>query len=124
MITNRPSADTAGVALLKNSSGWSLPAWPNSCHFFTSLFDVADPFHSILDSPFAESSPSPTDIPEYKYNFPSSTRADRPGGRRSEEHTSELQSRENLVCRLLLEKKKKQRNYYTAWLTMCRAMLL
>src|SRR5690606_41399570 len=27
-------------------------------------------------------------------------------GRRSEEHTSELQSRENLVCRLLLEKKK------------------
>src|SRR5690606_40803128 len=29
--------------------------------------------------------------------------------RRSEEHTSELQSRENLVCRLLLEKKKRQR---------------
>src|SRR6266511_2338488 len=28
---------------------------------------------------------------------------------RSEEHTSELQSRENLVCRLLLEKKKKIR---------------
>src|SRR6266511_5481328 len=27
-------------------------------------------------------------------------------GLRSEEHTSELQSRENLVCRLLLEKKK------------------
>src|SRR5690606_40013676 len=27
--------------------------------------------------------------------------------KRSEEHTSELQSRENLVCRLLLEKKKK-----------------
>src|SRR3989442_11004711 len=32
--------------------------------------------------------------------------------RRSEEHTSELQSRPHLVCRLLLEKKKKQnRNY-------------
>src|SRR5690606_41312220 len=29
---------------------------------------------------------------------------------RSEEHTSELQSRENLVCRLLLEKKKKRRH--------------
>src|SRR2546427_6852785 len=28
--------------------------------------------------------------------------------RRSEEHTSELQSQSNLVCRLLLEKKKKQ----------------
>src|SRR5690606_40949843 len=31
------------------------------------------------------------------------------GDDRSEEHTSELQSRENLVCRLLLEKKKKQK---------------
>src|SRR3712207_7468152 len=29
---------------------------------------------------------------------------------RSEEHTSELQSRQYLVCRLLLEKKKKQHN--------------
>src|SRR5690606_41025547 len=29
---------------------------------------------------------------------------------RSEEHTSELQSRENLVCRLLLEKKKKRKH--------------
>src|SRR5690606_40176412 len=29
------------------------------------------------------------------------------GSIRSEEHTSELQSRENLVCRLLLEKKKR-----------------
>ena len=29
-------------------------------------------------------------------------------GERSEEHTSELQSRRNLVCRLLLEKKKKK----------------
>src|SRR5688572_32740958 len=31
-------------------------------------------------------------------------------GARSEEHTSELQSQSNLVCRLLLEKKKKQKN--------------
>src|SRR2546430_9565177 len=31
---------------------------------------------------------------------------DRSGGGRSEEHTSELQSQSNLVCRLLLEKKK------------------
>src|SRR6266700_7164224 len=33
---------------------------------------------------------------------------ERPRRVRSEEHTSELQSRENLVCRLLLEKKKKK----------------
>src|SRR3712207_8793273 len=47
---------------------------------------------------------------------------DRPWGRRtwagsrdrwlrSEEHTSELQSRQYLVCRLLLEKKKKKNTY-------------
>src|SRR2546429_7695076 len=33
----------------------------------------------------------------------------RDGRQRSEEHTSELQSRLHLVCRLLLEKKKKQK---------------
>src|SRR3712207_7145893 len=33
-----------------------------------------------------------------------------PQGLRSEEHTSELQSRQYLVCRLLLEKKKKKSN--------------
>src|SRR5690606_28118609 len=38
---------------------------------------------------------------QYKVNWQS-----RNYDRRSEEHTSELQSRENLVCRLLLEKKK------------------
>src|SRR2546422_8349469 len=35
-------------------------------------------------------------------------RRGRRGGARSEEHTSELQSRLHLVCRLLLEKKKKK----------------
>src|SRR5947209_12443831 len=38
---------------------------------------------------------------------PRRVRAD---AQRSEEHTSELQSRQYLVCRLLLEKKKKQKN--------------
>src|SRR5256884_4554450 len=42
---------------------------------------------------------------------------------RSEEHTSELQSRLHLVCRLLLEKKKKQhsRNLYCIDRTLCTA---
>src|SRR3712207_6946880 len=35
------------------------------------------------------------------------------GTRRSEEHTSELQSRQYLVCRLLLEKKKKKLSTYS-----------
>src|SRR2546422_4716633 len=41
---------------------------------------------------------------------PTPRRGPAPGGRgtRSEEHTSELQSRLHLVCRLLLEKKKKK----------------
>src|SRR2546430_6433414 len=33
--------------------------------------------------------------------------------KRSEEHTSELQSQSNLVCRLLLEKKKKKKHHHT-----------
>src|SRR5438874_3158977 len=40
--------------------------------------------------------------------FPHLVLADQ--GERSEEHTSELQSRRDLVCRLLLEKKKKKKN--------------
>src|SRR3989454_7711368 len=37
------------------------------------------------------------------------------GGRRSEEHTSELQSPCNLVCRLLLEKKKRRKKSHRAY---------
>src|SRR2546421_1435 len=39
---------------------------------------------------------------------------------RSEEHTSELQSRSDLVCRLLLEKKKKLK--YTLWMVIATQM--
>src|SRR5687768_18276991 len=52
-------------------------------------------------------------------------RPPRPGGRRrsrSEEHTSELQSRLHLVCRLLLEKKKNKKclsdTHYTTMITI------
>src|SRR5437773_9110899 len=38
---------------------------------------------------------------------PTASQHSREGERRSEEHTSELQSHHDLVCRLLLEKKKK-----------------
>src|SRR5438874_9518242 len=40
------------------------------------------------------------------------SQGDRADAVRSEEHTSELQSRRDLVCRLLLEKKKKKKNKY------------
>src|SRR2546429_5235312 len=44
-------------------------------------------------------------------------------GRRSEEHTSELQSRLHLVCRLLLEKKKKSESTNTPREVMYRIVL-
>src|SRR2546428_2274496 len=42
------------------------------------------------------------------------------GGKRSEEHTSELQSRSDLVCRLLLEKKKSSRSPVSSYLLHTR----
>src|SRR5688572_32631336 len=42
-----------------------------------------------------------------------SRQASAPSSQGSEEHTSELQSQSNLVCRLLLEKKKKNDNLHT-----------
>src|SRR3712207_7801399 len=40
---------------------------------------------------------------------------------RSEEHTSELQSRQYLVCRLLLEKKKQTSNFIQCTQLLCRS---
>src|SRR2546422_4538702 len=56
----------------------------------------------------------------------SSSRASPTGERRcrSEEHTSELQSRLHLVCRLLLEKKKKKKNCTVKLNTKVRVALL
>src|SRR2546421_5021879 len=45
------------------------------------------------------------------------------GRARSEEHTSELQSRSDLVCRLLLEKKKKTEKIDTAFHNMANKMM-
>src|SRR2546430_13313395 len=42
---------------------------------------------------------------------------------RSEEHTSELQSQSNLVCRLLLEKKKYKQNWASGWIGVRRTYL-
>src|SRR3712207_7489825 len=60
---------------------------------------------------------SPAALETMNANDAASSRAaaPHPVGRRarSEEHTSELQSRQYLVCRLLLEKKKNTHIYYT-----------
>src|SRR3712207_7220703 len=77
----------------------------------STLFPYTTLFRSITTSPRsapisgAISSPTVSGIshhPRAHARTPSSAQS------RSEEHTSELQSRQYLVCRLLLEKKKKQ----------------
>src|SRR5256885_5025783 len=50
------------------------------------------------------------DVPDFKLHYATHTSCTE---QRSEEHTSELQSPCNLVCRLLLEKKKKRAS--TSW---------
>src|SRR2546430_9501770 len=85
---------------------------PRSTLFpYTTLFrsfpDVSSARHpeSLLQrhSGFAALSPKPQEPPR---SDPRRAHAAAPSSR-SEEHTSELQSQSNLVCRLLLEKKKK-----------------
>src|SRR5207237_6335200 len=56
------------------------------------------PYTTLFRSSRRTSTPSTTPVAD--------RRTVRPSPRRSEEHTSELQSHLNLVCRLLLEKKK------------------
>src|SRR5438067_3772009 len=59
---------------------------------------------------------SGTTIPRRRSALPRRGRG-APAPRRSEEHTSELQSRFDLVCRLLLEKKKKRHWYKQEYTT-------
>src|SRR6266511_6111659 len=76
--------DTATTEIYTLSLHDALPIYTSSCRR-----------NSGAASPGTSGSTSQTDSPVSTY--------------RSEEHTSELQSRENLVCRLLLEKKKKNK---------------
>src|SRR5690606_41228749 len=81
--------------------GWSVPtgaARPNAC---------APHRNASWSSTWTWSCPTLSHIPA-RCTPPWRNTGQRSG--RSEEHTSELQSRENLVCRLLLEKKKKQKH--------------
>src|SRR2546422_7766344 len=63
----------------------------------STLFPYTTLFRSLVPPPQSRRSPGPP---------PRGSRDVPPSENRSEEHTSELQSRLHLVCRLLLEKKK------------------
>src|SRR5690606_39948183 len=80
---------------LSRSSILALEPISNSRSDVLQIISVPDPFSGAVSRSPVASAPS-------KISIPQSSRS------RSEEHTSELQSRENLVCRLLLEKKKKK----------------
>src|SRR2546422_7670414 len=81
------------------------------------------PYTTLFRSPRCAPVPSPSSRSPVRYSrstslsppssSPSRARRGRtlPSTRRSEEHTSELQSRLHLVCRLLLEKKKQQHQH-------------
>src|ERR1035441_10951028 len=78
---------------------------PSRCHAFRRIARRGIPFTAVSDCAFI--------VPVRSFGYHSSERAfmiDRFASQnlpRSEEHTSELQSLRHLVCRLLLEKKKK-----------------
>src|SRR2546427_2294588 len=66
------------------------------------------PYTTLFRSPGATSCSAATPHVA-RWNAPCGTVLTSSSSMRSEEHTSELQSQSNLVCRLLLEKKKNQR---------------
>src|SRR5690606_23652288 len=80
----------------------SLHIWPRGDYMLSALPNLDGSFNAILFMPFEgensfEKLQTKEDVKQFfQEKF------------RSEEHTSELQSRENLVCRLLLEKKKRK----------------
>src|SRR3712207_7527973 len=84
----------------------------------STLFPYTTLFRSIKELEFVAPTATVTDavvtkyVNSFKGPLPGKAitairRVTRLGNKRSEEHTSELQSRQYLVCRLLLEKKKK-----------------
>src|SRR2546429_5187447 len=72
----------------------------------STLFPYTTLFRSVRTSGFWDRKSSTTPTPGIARRHHSRRRRVRPPRTRSEEHTSELQSRLHLVCRLLLEKKK------------------
>src|SRR3989442_5156797 len=74
----------------------------------STLFPYTTLFRSTSARRRARTAPAPPSTPQPRRPRYSETDRCREPRRRSEEHTSELQSRPHLVCRLLLEKKKKK----------------
>src|SRR3712207_7551555 len=93
---------------------------PRSTLFpYTTLFRSARRHPSRRGNSRSPSSPAPARRRGSRRSAPAgvgSPAGNRVPSPRSEEHTSELQSRQYLVCRLLLEKKKKRSSLYLSYL--------
>src|SRR5690606_40198481 len=93
----------------------SPPDPPRTAIYALSLHDALPIFGAGIRGPSTRSSAGSSARGRSVSSAMAGATSTRPSGRassasarrRSEEHTSELQSRENLVCRLLLEKKNK-----------------
>src|SRR3712207_8826624 len=101
MIRRPPRSTLFPYTTLFRSLGSSEPnLWPSSHNYKGSYGLQVTCLYLILDFILAFYLPFP--VTPFSYIS------------RSEEHTSELQSRQYLVCRLLLEKKKKMPFYSTS----------
>src|SRR5436305_12034984 len=86
---------------------------PRDLHSFPTRRSSDLPEPEVAKPNPAPPKPAPAPVPNAKPQPPAkpvkapTSPSTRPEPNRSEEHTSELQSRPHLVCRLLLEKKKK-----------------
>src|SRR5215469_5290062 len=127
-ISARSVSIRSCVWLIWSSSCWislfseSILAWLASIWFWSCVCSFAFWFIAsascwMVARPFATALPSCCRAFSISCCAPASGVGDGVGARvatgRSEEHTSELQSRRDLVCRLLLEKKKKNNNHFT-----------
>src|SRR3712207_9156609 len=87
--------DTATTEIYTLSLHDALPIWVGGAH---GIVDDDPPRHPEMQ-------------PELRAVLAGLAPEELPAAMRSEEHTSELQSRQYLVCRLLLEKKKHKKIY-------------
>src|SRR5690606_40411120 len=103
---------TAELVWARDSAGHTRPSWPLQDGIRTrrsrgKLMPIAWPPPGDRCSRMIVSERGGSFVIRRPYLALAPERVSDPSSRmRSEEHTSELQSRENLVCRLLLEKKK------------------
>src|SRR5690606_42116056 len=101
VIISVPTAPTlfACTTLFRSDCRWALPQRRRRAHRYSHRYRASDPRRrSCRAQNQVDPSRSGT---SYSLGWRDA---------RSGEHTSELQSRENLVCRLLLENKKKERH--------------